>query len=333
MKKKILITAVSLLVGGILLSVAGLALAGFDFKKLGSAGIETNTYEITDSFENISINVDTADVRFVKSTDGKCKLVCQEKSRQKHVATVHNDTLTIENSEDLKWYDYINIGADNQCVTLYLPESAYSSLTVITDTGDVDMPTTFTYQTALVETDTGDITWKATVIGALSLTADTGDIDVIGMGATSLLAQTNTGDIELSSLQCQTASITTDTGSIELDKVTVIGTLTLAADTGDIELSIVLCKNVSITSDTGEVECEGLLAGEKISIRTDTGDVSLRGCDGASLWIQTDTGDVRGNLLTDKHYIAKSSTGDIEVPETVGGRCEITTNTGDIYFR
>ena len=333
MKKKILITAVSLLLGGILLTVVGLAIAGFDFKKLGSAGMETNTYEITDSFENISIDVDTADVRFVKSTDGKCKLVCQEKSKSKHVATVNNGTLTIKNSEDLKWYDYISIGADNEYVTLYLPEAIYNSLTVITDTGDVDIPTTFTYQTALVETDTGDITWKATVLGALSLTADTGDIDVIGMGATSLLVETNTGDIELSSLQCQTASITADTGSVELDKLTVIGGLTLVTDTGDIELSTVLCNNVSITTDTGEVECEGLLAGEKISVKTDTGDVSLRACDAESLWIQTDTGDIRGNLLTDKHYIAKSSTGDIEVPETVGGRCEITTNTGYIYFR
>ena len=39
MKKKILITAVSLLIGGFLCTVAGLAIAGFDFTKLGTGGL------------------------------------------------------------------------------------------------------------------------------------------------------------------------------------------------------------------------------------------------------------------------------------------------------
>jgi hypothetical protein len=38
-----------------------------------------------------------------------------------------------------------------------------------------------------------------------------------------------------------------------------------------------------------------------------------------------------GNFLTEKQFAAKSSTGDVEVPESVtGGRCELTTATGNI---
>ena len=45
----------------------------------------------------------------------------------------------------------------------------------------------------------------------------------------------------------------------------------------------------------------------------------------------TDTGDVRGSLLSEKVFIVNTDTGRKEVPDTItGGRCEITTDTGDV---
>ncbi len=45
-------------------------------------------------------------------------------------------------------------------------------------------------------------------------------------------------------------------------------------------------------------------------------------------------GDVKGTLLSEKAFFAESDTGDIDVPKTnVGGRCEITTDTGDIQIQ
>ena len=47
--------------------------------------------------------------------------------------------------------------------------------------------------------------------------------------------------------------------------------------------------------------------------------------------IKTDTGDVTGTLLSEKEFITDSDTGNIDVPKTTtGGKCEITTDTGDI---
>ena len=312
MKKKLLITAVSLLLGGILLTVVGLAIAGFDFKKLGNP-TETTTYEITDTFENISIEVDTADVRFVKSTDGTCKIVCQEKRKAKHVVSVNNGRLTIENSPNLKWYDHINIGPNNESVILYLTERAYNSLNIITDTGDVDMPTSFLYQNAVIETETGDITWKATVAESLSLSVDTGDVQVKGAGATSLKVESDTGDVELSSLLCQNIFVETETG--------------------DVDISGVQCANISLKTDSGDVDCQGLIALAKIAVETDSGDIELDGCDASALSLKTDSGDIEGRLLTAKHYITSRTTGKVRVPDTTGGKCEIITSTGDIYFQ
>ena len=60
-------------------------------------------------------------------------------------------------------------------------------------------------------------------------------------------------------------------------------------------------------------------------------DVSFESFDAAEIFIKTDTGDVEGELLSAKVFIAKTDTGKINVPSTAtGGRCEISTDTGDI---
>lgn len=76
---------------------------------------------------------------------------------------------------------------------------------------------------------------------------------------------------------------------------------------------------------------KNVIATEKFSIERSTGDVTFDGADAAEIFVKTDTGDVKGSLLTDKVFITETDTGRVDVPKTtIGGRCEITTDTGDI---
>lgn len=111
----------------------------------------------------------------------------------------------------------------------------------------------------------------------------------------------------------------------------VYSNLTIACDTGDVEIAPDFRFNkIDVEVDTGDV-INRASAKESIIICTDTGDVHLDGCDAATLKIETDTGNVTGTLLSDKVFLAHTSTGDVNVPHTnTGGRCEITTDTGDI---
>ena len=60
----------------------------------------------------------------------------------------------------------------------------------------------------------------------------------------------------------------------------------------------------------------------------------IKGDEDNELKIITSTGDIEGTLLSDKVFIVKSSTGDIDVPSSItSGMCEITTSTGDIEVR
>jgi DUF4097 and DUF4098 domain-containing protein YvlB len=82
---------------------------------------------------------------------------------------------------------------------------------------------------------------------------------------------------------------------------------------------------------TGDIALLNLSAEESISIERDTGDVKFYECDAGEIFVKTSTGDVTGNLLSEKTFVTDSNTGKITVPKnTVGGKCEIFTDTGDI---
>ena len=86
--------------------------------------------------------------------------------------------------------------------------------------------------------------------------------------------------------------------------------------------------------DTGDVNMTNLIATRKITIERSTGDISFDRCDASELEVKTSTGDVIGTLLTEKVFITRSSSGKIDVPETItGGKCKVTTSTGDIKIK
>ena len=101
--KSWLFASVSLIAfGGIIFTVTGCAI-DWDFKKFSTVDLETNTYTLGDDFNSISLDVDTADVSFLLSENGECKVVCYEDVKQKHSVHVENSILTIQESDERAW--------------------------------------------------------------------------------------------------------------------------------------------------------------------------------------------------------------------------------------
>ena len=70
---------------------------------------------------------------------------------------------------------------------------------------------------------------------------------------------------------------------------------------------------------------------DAFSIKNITGDIIFENSDAAQIFVKTDTGNVMGSLVSEKVFITETKTGDVKVPQTTtGGKCEITTNTGNI---
>ena len=307
--------AASLVLLGCILFAVVMTTLKWDFMELATVHYETNTYETSETFDSISVNTDTADIMFMFSDDGKCRVECYEEEKAKHSVTVENNTLTVALIDEKSLHDfisYIGFNFDAPKITVYLPKNAYTSLFIRESTGDIEIPKEFMFQSIDITASTGDIKNYASVSENIKIITDTGDIFTENISAKNLSFSVSTGKINAVSVICEE-------------------TFEINVSTGKTKLSNISCKNLISKGSTGDISMINLLAAERISIERDTGDILFDGCDANELFVKTSSGDVQGTFLSDKTFFVESNTGTMDVPKnTVGGKCEISTDTGDI---
>ncbi|MBE6671636.1 MAG: DUF4097 domain-containing protein [Ruminococcaceae bacterium] len=309
-----LIIAASLIVIGLVMFAAVMTSFDWDFTKLNTYEYETNTHEINEKFNNISINTDTADIIFTVSDDDKCKIICYEQENLKHSVDVQNDTLTIKIDEEVKWYDRIGINFGSPSITIYLPMDEYASLHIKGSTGDIEIPDKFKFENVDISLSTGDVKFLSSASGLLKIKTSTGNIQAKNISVGSLKLSVSTGNVSLSKVNCE-------------------GDINIKVSTGRSNITDTRCKNVISNGSTGDITLTNVIATKKFSLKRSTGDIKFDRCDAYELSVKTDTGDVKGSLLTDKIFIPQTDTGKVNVPKsTTGGKCEITTDTGDIII-
>ncbi len=307
-----LIIAASLILLGIIGFGGIMTMLKWDFTRLSTSKYETNDYDIGESYSNISITTDTADIIFVPTEGSDCSVECYEQERVKHSVTVKDDTLVIEAVDTRKWYDHIGVNFGAPKITVYIPQGEYGSLSVESSTGDIEVPKELSFKSIDVSENTGTVTNYASATESIKIKTTTGGIFIEGVSSESL-------DLSVS------------TGRVTVADVNLTGDIAVKVSTGKTKLSDITCKNVFTSGSTGDILLHNVIAKGCFSIKRTTGDVKLEDCDAANILIETDTGDVVGTLLTEKIFIVRTDTGRISVPDSVtGGRCGITTDTGDI---
>lgn len=270
----------------------------------------SKTYDI-DEFSSINIDIKTADLEFKVSTDGAKKVVCEERKKVYHEVKVENDTLYIKSIDTRPWYEKFDFIFNKMKVTVYIPSGLYNNLNIESSTGDIYIPQEYSFNEINVKLSTGQINIKANSINKANIESTTGDIS-LEMNAKSL-------------------NIKASTGIIKLNKVAVEEKIDIKTSTGNIVLNEVTAKNIDVNSSTGVVQLVSSIIEVHIEIETSTGDVKLEKSDSNTLHIKTATGNVKGTLLTNKIFIAKTDTGKVNVPvSTTGGLCQIETDTGNI---
>lgn len=309
------IVAAALILTGLILLGGVMGSIKWNFKKLSTATFETNEYEITEAFQALSVNTDTAEVTFAPSESQSCSVICYEQSKVKHSVSVRGGTLSIEAVDERQWYDHIGFVFETPKITVYLPKGEYGALSIQSSTGDINIPKEFQFESIDISESTGRVTNYASSSGLIRIKTSTGSIRVENLSAGSLDLSVSTGKVTVSNTICK-------------------GDVSVKVSTGRSVLTDIRCENLVSNGSTGEITLTNVIATERFSIKRSTGDVNLNGCDAAELFIKTDTGDVEGTLLSEKIFIANTDTGDKKVPNTLtGGRCEVTTDTGDIELR
>lgn len=307
-----LIIAASLVLIGCILFAGVMSKLKWDFTKLSTVKYEMNAYEISEAFDDISINTDTADITFMLSNDENCRVECHAEEREKHLVTVKDHTLVIEATPRDNWYDYIGISFGESRITVYLPKTEYASLSINESTGDIEIPKDFIFNGVDIALSTGNVNFCASASETVKIKTSTGNICVEDISAGALDLSVTTGKVTVSDVSCD-------------------GDVTVGVSTGKTYLTDTRCKSIISSGNTGDIYLDNVIATDKFSIERSTGDVKFDASDAAEIFVQTDTGDVTGSLLTDKVFITQTDTGDVDVPKTMdGGRCEIITDTGDI---
>jgi len=307
-----IILACSFLLIGCIILGGVMAMLNWDFTKLSTDKFETNEYIIQEAYENISVTTDTADLVLVPSESEKSTVVCFEQKNVRHSVAVKDGTLVIAAVDTRKWYEHIGIHFSTPKITVSIPQGTYGTLSVTSVTGDVEIPGDFQFANIDISENTGNVTNLASASENIKIKATTGNIRVEGVFANTLDLSVSTGKITVSGVTCSAGVlVNVSTGKTKLTKVT--------------------CQNLTSGGTTGTVSLTDVIAAGTLSIHRSTGDITFDGCDAAEIFAKTSTGKVVGSLLTQKVFITNTDTGKIKVPNTTtGGRCEITTNTGDI---
>lgn len=307
-----LIVGAVLVVLGLTVFTLVMSINHWDFTKLSTVKYVTNTHSIKEAFTAIDINTDTANIVFVPSDADTCQVVCHEPENMLHSVTVESGCLTLRVRDNRKWYDYIGIYNGAPKITLFLPQGVYQSLTVKTGTGRTHVPGDFSF-------------------GTVDISGSTGNVECLASASESLKIRLTTGKIQLADLSAGDVELRVSTGGITASRLSCTGILSLQSSTGRTTLTDVSCGTLTSTGSTGNITLENVTASKDFSIVRSTGDVEFIKCDASELSVRTDTGKVFGSLLSHKVFVCQTSTGRIDVPKTAdGGRCEITTSTGNI---
>lgn len=314
MKKWLLVAAVLVILGAVIFGGTMMTL-GWDFSKLSTVKYDTAVHTFLDEIKHISIDADTADITFVPSADGNTKVVCYEREKEKHIVSLEGDTLTIELRDERRWYEHIGIGFETPKITVYLPAGDYGALTAELSTGDVDIPKDFSFEEMDIRGSTGDVNIDASVSGSVEVKTSTGDITVNNISAGSMELSASTGKITVTGVDCK-------------------GNITADVSTGKVSLTDVKCENLSSEGDTGDLTLKNVIANQAFTMERSTGKVNFERCDAAQITVETDTGHIKGSLLSEKVFIARTDTGRVDVPDTAsGGKCRLTTSTGSIKIQ
>lgn len=295
-KKILILVAIALVLVGAGMMTTAMVQADFTFSQISTMKFKETTVDITENFTNIEIRDTESDIRLRPSADGTCKVVCIDSDKITHTAEVKGDTLTITRTDSRKWYEHIGIYWGDFTVTVYLPEAEYNNLYLKSTSGDVEVPSSFTFAKAELYNTSGDIKFEAGVREGVTAKSTSGSLQIRGVKGGPVRAESVSGDIVLENITADSLSVSATSGDLELSTVQVNGEATFKTVSGDIELD-----------------------------RTDA----------ESLYIKTTSGDVKGTLLSGKIFETHTTSGHVQVPASDfdGGHCEIRTTSGDIRIR
>ncbi len=300
----------------LLLLLPGLMATAVGCSTTGSAGtVTTKTHRISESFTAISVECSECSISILPSSDNSVSVVCKEREKYPHKVFVKNRCLTIEEPNRTELINILSLGGDHTQVQIYLPvEIAVAcSISLESASGDITLDNSFTFKDGELETASGNVSCAASFTGGLSVDNASGDVSLIGSTYRDIDIDNASGNITLENL--------TDAERIELE-----------CASGNIHLNEVQCKSLEAEVASGKLTLENVMAQEEIGGETVSGAITLHRCDAEKFDLESASGNIEGSVLRPMRFVTESLSGRVDVPNTDGDLCKITSASGNIII-
>lgn len=289
--KKVLVFALILVVLGAILFAVGFAAKGF---RIPSTYGDFHTESVTaeESFSEIRIKGSYHALRVVPSEDGTCRAEFDASEKITTTVEIADSVLTVQQKDLRKWYELIGWSGNRGDLTLFLPEKAYTKLTVDSGSGSVELTAPYAFGEVDIEVGSGKIS---------------------AQGLTAERLQTHIGS-----------------GSGTFSGVTVNGALDATVSSGSMNLTGIRVASLSAKISSGKLTMTETVASQNAEMHISSGSVILDGFDAATMDVHISSGSLRGTLLTAKNFDTHVSSGSIDVPpsDLSAGLCKIHVSSG-----
>ena len=294
-RKAAVITAAVCIAAGLIISLAAMFSAGFDFSKFNTDTLNEKVYTVSDEFSNIEINCAEFNIQILPSQDETCKITSWEGKNPENSVDVENGTLKIKSISKRKWYEHISIMiGQSRTVTIYLPkrDGAYGALSANSAGGNITLSSELEFNSVKLISVSGDISAEFSKADSLHLQSTSGNVKAGGLAAASLTAKSTSGDIRLLDINAIKAIATSVSGNITLENFTAKETAQAAATSGDIK---------------------------------------LKGFDANIYDLKTVSGNIKGTVKSPKSFKTSTVSGNVDVPDIPDlSICSASTTSGDI---
>ena len=179
--KKTVKVAVAVLIVGVVVMLAGFAMAGFDLNALASGGaLVSRQYEAEGDVTELVVADRNADIIITPSEDGKVRLTCWENEEATYDIREQDGMLYIEKVEQQQnglgaWFGFHQSGK----LEVELPAGV--ALDISNDNGAVQVDggdAGISFPTVTIATDNGPIELRGAQAGAVSLRNDNDSVTV-----------------------------------------------------------------------------------------------------------------------------------------------------------
>lgn len=223
---------------------------GTEIASSSTSGAPTTEWNLADmdSFNEISLNVNCADVKISTAANGSGKIIMKKLSDVS--CYVADRTLYVEAHDTNSWGDSIN----GRKVEITLPASIQlDDLSAYLGMGDFSC-SGLKMSTADISTDLGEVTLKNMKADTLNVTSHCGKIDLEDIQCSNLTAGADLGDLDVKGTIGE-ATLTISMGNCEFEGT--IGDFTINNDMGNIEMEITGDSSdyyIDVTNDMGEIQ-------------------------------------------------------------------------------